>query len=99
MVDSFPFWPANFIQNPFLITGRQVADAVEDIGLNKDGPSNGETKEINVIPIGAIIVPVSHVLTGTVYNPIKNTGAGPTLFDLFAATVNPKTPPASEAKK
>jgi hypothetical protein len=100
MRDTFPYWPANFIQNPMLgIAGRQNVDGIARAAVDcRIPPANGMTHDLNVIPF----INVSRSITDSVavkgFAPISGRGSGPGLFDLMAFSVA-NTGKTGEAEK
>jgi len=85
MRDTFPYWPANFQQNPFLIAGRQNVMGLARAAIDcRIPPANGMTHDLNVIPFINVGISVIDARAVAGFSPISGRGAGPGLFDLMA---------------
>jgi len=88
MADTYPYWPANFIQNPFAIAGRQAADGINRVALDyKIPPANGMTHNINVIPFPSITVMKIDSVAVAGFSPISGRGSGAGLMEMMAASI------------
>jgi len=89
MRDSYPYWPANFMQNPMTgIAGRMNIDKINRAAVDcRIPPANGMTHDLNVIPYPNVGVAVIDARAVAGFRPISGRGAGPGLFDLMAFSV------------
>jgi hypothetical protein len=89
MADQYPYWPANFVQNPMRgIAGRQNVDGIARVATDcRIPPANGMTHDLNVIPFVNVGVAVVDARAVVGFRPISGRGYGPGLFDLMAYSV------------
>ena len=87
--DTFPYWPANFMQRPFNIPGRQLAAGLLNVAKDcRIPPSNGMTHDVNVIPLINVGTAVIDAKAVAGFRPISGRGPGPGLMDLMAYSIN-----------
>ena len=86
--DTFPYWPANFMQRPYTIAGRQALAGLLNVSRDcRIPPSNGMTHDVNVIPfinVGTAVIDAKAVAG---FRPISGRGQGAGLMDLMLYSV------------
>jgi hypothetical protein len=88
MRDSYPYWPANFKQNPFAIVGRQVAIGLDRLNIDcRIPPSNGMIHDINTIIFPRVTVAKIDAQAVAGFNQISGRGSGPGLMELMSQSI------------